>query len=121
MNRYVRHAKTGERGELVMKDGQEIVVDPVGRRIPAPYKPQDWLEETVSRRMSKMQAAEIAYLADQGLQNWLGERARAKKLWISLREEDRIAFADDGPKAPPARRLMWKVIMGALKTLMEDV
>lgn len=116
----VRNAKTGERAEVVLRDGQEVVITAVGAQRPIPYKPQDWIVETVPRRMTKMQAAEIAFLADQGLQNFLGERSRAKKPWISLREEDRIDFADKGPKSPPARRLLWRCVMGALQPLMDE-
>jgi hypothetical protein len=119
--RAVRNAKTGDLAEIVEKDGQEVVVFP-GRQghAPIPYKPHEWVEEAMPRAMSRMQSAEIAYLADQGLQRFLGEIARAKKPWIALRQEDRIKFCDEGPQEPKVRRLLYKVVMGALAPLRKE-
>jgi len=119
---YVRNARTGDLGEIREIDGKKHVVQP-GRQgqAPIPYKEHEWYEETKPRALTLLQCAEIAFAADQRLLYFIGEHARAKKGWLSLTEEDRVKFANDGPKEPIERRLLWRVVMKATESLREGV
>lgn len=115
---FVRSTKTGDLGELKEIDGARFVILS-GRQgqAPIPYDPANWVDESAPRPMSLLQAAQIAWAADQKLMFFLGEHARSRKEWFSLREEDRAKFANEGPGAPPVRRLLWRCIMMATEPL----
>lgn len=116
--RYVRSARTGDLGELTELGGKKFVIFP-GRQgqEPIPYKENDWYDELEPRELTLLQCAEIAFAADQRLQYYLGQHARAKKTWLSLTAEDRIKFAEEGPRDSDERRLLWRVIMRATESL----
>lgn len=122
MKRYVRHAQTGDLAFVETIDGNDFVRYE-GRvpNHPIPYRAGDWVDEATPRKMSLLQSAQVAYAADQQLLYFLGLHARSRKPWISLRDEDRIQFAHEGPKEPRIRRLLWKSIMMATEPLRKGM
>lgn len=120
MKRHVRNAQSGDLGTIITVEGKEFVIYE-GRQgqSPIPYRPREWIEETKPRTLTRLQCAEIAFAADQRLLYFLGEHVRAKKPWLSLREEDRKKFSETGPEEPKIRRLVYKSVMLATEPLRE--
>lgn len=116
--RWVRSVKSGDLAEVIVKDGKPFVVYP-GRQGQAdiPFRDGDWVDEEKPRKVTEMQCAEIAWAADQKLQYFMGERVRAKKEWLALTDDERIAYTKKGPKMPVIRRILWKLIMRATEPL----
>lgn len=113
--KWFRHALTGDRGFMVKRDGKDMMqYDRPAAEIIVPYNPSQWREDDESFPMGPMQAAEIAYLADQRYLYYIGEYAKAKRGWLALREEERLRWCKDGPPGAGVRSQLFAAIVGTL-------
>lgn len=113
--KWLRHAQTGDRGFLVQRDGKTMVMyDRPAAEILVPYNPSLWKEEVEPEAMGRMQAAEIAFLADRRYLYFTGEFAKAKRDWTALRDEERQAWAKAGPGGEGTRATLFRAIVGVL-------
>lgn len=113
---WYRSRATGDRG-YIYQDGDKVRIrlDRVNEEVSRPFVPGEWIEEAEVRNFTRMQMAQVAFSADRLLCTFLGLHTDAKLDWLSLKEERRIGFMKEGPKAPEIRRELWQAIMGVLK------
>ncbi len=111
---YYRSHNTGDLGYLVRRDGKDQVrLDRPEQEIVIPFRTGEWDPEQKLPGLNRMQKAQIAWEADCKLRYFLGDHQGARKTWLSLREKERIDYAEDGPEEP-ASKLLWRAIMSSL-------
>jgi hypothetical protein len=116
--RYYRNRNTHERAYLVRRGGEDhIRLDRTGQEITKKFQPHEWEEDREHRPVSRMQLATVAYAADLQLCQVIGLHHEARRVWGSLKDEERIAFKESGPKGAPVRKRLYAAIMGALEGL----
>lgn len=114
--KFVRHSTTGDLGEVVVRDGKDVVLRTVaGKELLVGYNPNDWYAEDNHHPMTKMQRAKIAFVADRELCRWLGLMRKARVDWIELTDEQKIEFCEKGPHGTPERVRLWTFINKALE------
>lgn len=114
--KWFRHVMTGDAGYLVVRDGkQHMRYDRPGIDHVIPYKESQWIEETNAAPLTPHQVAQICYAADKQLCYFVGLHDKARKDWLSLRDQDRIAFTEDGPTKPALRQLLYLAIKSVLR------
>lgn len=113
---YYRHAITGDLGWLVVRDGKDkIKLDRPNEDLCKPFVPSEWIPELEHRPLTRFQAAQVAYLADQRLLMLMGN-FQVRKEWNMQHEDYRIKWSEEGPPAnPPVRQEMFRSIMRALE------
>lgn len=112
---------SGERGWKVRRNGRDMIrLDLPERGNPMeeeaairPFNPAEWSIEKDFRPLTRLQVAHIAFEMDKRLCLYLGLHDAARKEWISLKDEQRIAWRDKGPRNPKIRAIMWKKVMKA--------
>jgi hypothetical protein len=115
---YYRHVMTGDLGWMVRRDGKDCIrLDRPNQEIVKPFREQEWIPEHEHRPITRLQLVQIAYEADRKLCFFLGLHADARKEWASMREQDRLRWAQHGPGAGPGRQLLFTRIMAALDFL----
>jgi hypothetical protein len=113
---WFRHAQTGDLGYIVKVGGEDMIrLDRPGQKLDRVFKPNDWIAEREARKMSRAQLTQIAFEADKKLCFFLGDHQRARQEWIGLRDEQRIAWIEQGPKTPRVRVELYRAIMAAME------
>lgn len=114
---YYRSTVTGDKAYLVRREGKDhIKLDRPMEDICRPFKPTDWIKEESHAPLARAHIVQVAFEADRRLCPFLGLHLEARKEWLSLRDEERIQWLEDGPKTKnAARRRLWKQIMVALE------
>lgn len=112
---YFTHAVTGDRAYKVIREGRWCVRwdrpnDPSFRV----FKPDDWVPLRQAHPISDAHAGQIAHAADRQLCISIGLHGAAEKDWLSLSEEQRIAWMRVGPQRNPLRKALWEAVMSAL-------
>lgn len=114
---YYRHVREGHLGYLVQQDGRDFIqYDRVGEPVLRVFKAQDWIAEHEPRPISEVAVARIAYEADMELCRALGEAPTARKPWLSLKDDERIAFMHDGPPTS-TRQGLYLVIKAYMRSV----
>lgn len=96
--------RDGQLGRVVvMDDGKLGVRLDRGATVQIePYHPQVWHNEDAPPKLQMMQLARVAYEADRALRVARGEYGA--KEWMSMREQDRLAWSQGGPPAADVER-----------------
>lgn len=114
---YYRHARTGDRGFLVRRQGTDhIRYDRGDQHQTVPFRPDEWTEDVATRRLHDHEMAQIAYAADRRLCRALGLAREAGKEWIDLPEKERIRYVSEGPRAPKGS-LRWRLFQTITEVL----
>lgn len=117
---YVRDRDTGDLGWKVRRDGKVAVrLDRPMQEIICNYVPGQWPVDRERRPMTPNQVAQIAFAADRMYLLFNGKAQESRKEWLALKDEEKIAWVDDGPQtSDPLRANLYKVILRALKSAM---
>lgn len=120
---YYRHARTGDLGYLVRKDGKDCIR--LDRPMEELYQPMTdaWVREDEHVPFSRFQVATVAWDADKALCRILGQHVEARSEWSSQSDKERIYFMARGPCEKHGKDLkqvgglrseLYKTIMGLL-------
>lgn len=113
--RWVRHARTGDRGYIVQHNGRLAVrLDRTGDGTLIAYREGDWTEDTAKLALSAQQIARIAFAADRELCLVKGMPRAKHREWINLTQERRLAWTK-GPPADGPRTKLYQAIMNSMK------
>lgn len=112
---YYRHRTTGDLGYLIKDNGKDVIrLDRPMERIIKQFDTNNWLPDKEARKMSVAQVAQICFEADRKLCFFLGEHDLAKREWVNLSDEQRIAWMQKGPVHPEVRRDMYEAMRNVL-------
>ena len=113
---YYRSTSSGDLGYLVRRGGEDkIRLDRPMEEIIRPLRENEWQREQEFRPFARAQVAAIAFETDKLLCKMLGLHKEGKAEWLSLKDDDRIAFMQDGPAGGnPLRRDLYLAIRGIL-------
>ena len=115
---WYSHVRTGEKGYLVVRDGaRHIKLDRPNQDIVKPYRESEWHRDNEHRPLTRQHLGLVAFAADRELCRSLGMHEQAKRDWLSLTTEQRVAWMDSGPGKPAERARLWSAIMKTLKPL----
>ena len=118
---WYSHSISGNRGYLCKRAGREMIrLDrPNDPHQIMPYDPGTWIVDRERRPLTSMASTQIAFAADRMLCRALGMHDKAKKEWMDLREQTRIAWMEQGPQDPEIRRQLYLAIRTVLLSLEE--
>lgn len=117
---WYSHILTGDRGYFIRRDGKDCI------RLDRPTDPYavkqltaDWQKDETWRPITQAQRAQVAFEADRALARALGLHKESERSWINLKDEERIAWVNNGPmrKERDPRQKLWEAIMEATKEL----
>lgn len=110
---YYRHITTGDLGYLVRREGRDCMrYDQQGQDRYVPFIENNWIMVDEDRTFPPMTLVQVAYEADRKLCHMYGKILEARTEWLSLRDDDRIDFLNNGPPPnPPIRVEVYKAIM----------
>lgn len=74
-----------------------------------------WIKETEHRPFTAFQLSEVAFAADAVLCRLVGLRELGARQWIGMKDEERIAWSENGPPSGVERKKCYDAIMGALR------
>lgn len=115
---FYRHTTTGDLGWMVRREGKDhIRLDRPSHEIVRLFKPADWIEEREHRPLTRLQLTQIAFEADKKLCFFLGKHDLARREWLNLKDEDRIAWSQHGPGSGGGRRELFDAVMSSLARL----
>lgn len=115
---WYSHVRTGELGYMVKREGALCVkLDRPNQDIVKPYREAEWRRENDHRPLTRQHLALVCFAADRELCRALGMHEQAKRDWLSLTTEQRVAWMDTGPQKPAERARLWATIMKTLKPL----
>jgi hypothetical protein len=113
---YYRHITTGDLGWLVRREGKDCIrLDRPSQEITKVFREADWVPTTDYRPLTGYQLAQVAYEADKKLCFFLGKHDQARKDWLMLKDEERIAWRQKGPPRGGGRQELFKAIMATLE------
>jgi hypothetical protein len=111
--RFYRRRSDGQLGYMVERHGREMIKLDRKHDEVEPFSTAKWEPVSADRPISKAQVARIAFDADRALCKMLALHGEARKEWIGLSEQERIAWVSNGPPAePPMRQEFYKLIVG---------
>lgn len=112
---YYRHTMTGDLGWLVRRDGKDYIkYDRPSHIMERPFRDQDWIAEREHRPLTRLQLAQVAFEADKRLCFFLGLHDQSRREWLSLKDEQRIAWSSAGPPNKGGRQELYQAVMAAL-------
>jgi hypothetical protein len=95
------------------QEGQKVRLDRGAVEILVPYNPVRWVPAE-KPPLDPTQVASVAWAADMALRRVKGEYRVSD--WISLRDQERMAFIGNGPITDDKqRRELYAAIVGVLK------
>lgn len=113
---YYSHMTTGDLGWMVRREGRDCIrLDRPAQEIVRVYKEDEWRPEREHRQLNRYQLVQIAFEADKKLCFFLGKHEVARKEWLSMRDEQRITWAQNGPGAGSGRPELFQAIMKCLE------
>lgn len=114
---WVRHATTGDRGYMVVRNGERMVkYDRPGQEMLRKYNEQQWLPDREKRPFARFHVGRVQYEADAQLCFFLGKYDRYRLKWESLTDGQRKGWIEKGPpKSQEARAMLWTAIKMALE------
>lgn len=115
--RWVRSSNDGQLGYLVRHDGEMKVKLDRSEVILKPFNQHQWRDAEDIRALTPMQAARVAYEADRAYRLATGTQPSLAKEWISLKDEERIAWTrtpnDLGERRKQLREAILSVVGAA--------
>jgi hypothetical protein len=116
-----RRRSDGQLGFL-RPDGQ-IQLDRAAQVLLCPLTPE-WIHEARQKPLSPFEVAQVCWAADVIACRFLGVQQRTKD-WISLTDEQRIDFSENGPPEKPAehyelRKAIYDNLRGGLHEFTRD-
>jgi hypothetical protein len=116
---YYRSAEDGQRAYLVKRGGKDMVR--LDRPMEEILRPLDgsWRPDTQTYPFTAHQVAEVAFAADRALCRTMGKHLDAGKEWLSLKEQARIKWMEEGPSTGDIRDDLYDAIMGTLKGMTD--
>lgn len=120
---YYRSRKDGQRAYLVRRNGKDMLrldrpMEEILHRIDIENHPE-WELDVKIPPLSLHAIAAVAFAADRALCKATGVQLKAHQgEWLSMKEQDRIAWMNEGPKGG-IREDLYDVIMGTLKALTD--
>lgn len=112
---YYRHRMTGDLGYMVKENGKDAIrLDRPMERLIRAFDVNNWLPEKEARKMSLAQVAQICFEADRKLCFFLGEHELARREWVNLTDEQRIAWINRGPARPEVRCDLYREMRAVL-------
>lgn len=113
---YRQGGSGGQLGWLVRRNGADRVkLDREAEEITLPFKAGDWVPEREHRPMTVAQLAQVAFEADRVLCFFVGLPANKKKDWVSLSDDQKIAWMDKGPTKHEIRKALYRAVSDALR------
>lgn len=113
--KFFRETTKGDLGYLVKRGGKTMVrLDRPMEEVILPFRKNKWAPDVKHRPLGKFQVAQVAFEADRKLCTALGLHEKARRDWMSLTDEQRMLWAERGPKDRPERSRLWVGVMKAL-------
>lgn len=113
---FYRHITTGDLGWLVRRDGKDCIrFDRPSQEIVKLFKESEWILEREHRPLTRLQLCQVAFEADKRLCFFLGKHDLARRDWLMLKDEDRIAWSQRGPGPGTGRRELFQAVMSVLE------
>lgn len=113
---FYRHVTTGDLGWLVRREGHDCIrLDRPAQEITRLYKEVEWIPEREHRPLTKLQLVQIAFEADKRLCFFLGKHDLARREWLSMKDEQRIAWSENGPGPGGGRPELFRAILKTLE------
>lgn len=108
---YYRSAETGDLGWLVRRDGKDRVrLDRPLQEIVRPFEEGKWVEEREWKPFSRTQVSKLQFETDKLVCSMLGLHKEGKRDWLSLKDEERIAWMKQGPGPGNLRADVYKAL-----------
>ena len=115
---YYRHTTTGDRGYLVVEDGQtRIRLDRPGEVVSKKLD-SNWEPETEKRPLLRYHLWKLTFEADRELCKALGQHSVARGDWLDMSDQERISWGTRGPRGE-VRRKLFDAIVKAMEGLVE--
>lgn len=117
---YYRCSADGQRGYLVRRRGKDSIR--LDRPMEEIIKPLDgtWQPDIQNHPLTLHQVTSVAFAADRALCRVMGVQLKKHEYdWLSMREQDRIQFMEDGPSTGDIREDLYDAIMGSLKSMTD--
>lgn len=110
-----RHHQTGDLGWLVRRDGRDMIRLDRPQEIVKPFRKEEWVEENEFKPFNLHQVAVLAFKSDCELARMQGNHKDSRREWMSMPEQKRIQFMQNGPDESTLRSELWSAIMKVLK------
>lgn len=116
---WYRHVKEGKHGWKVYRDHRpHIKLDNKQLDVCIIYREQDWIADTEHRPLTKFAIAKVAFEADKALCIAMGLVDKSKREWLNLRDENRQAWIEKGPRgSTPEDRTRQSLFQAVMKEL----
>lgn len=121
---YYRSRKDGQRAYLVRRNGKDMLrldrpMEEILHRIDIENHPE-WELDVKIPPLSLHAIAAVAFAADRALCKATGVQLKAHQTeWLSMKEQARIDWMNDGPQVGGIRDDLYDTIMGTLKALTD--
>lgn len=79
----------------------------------------EWRLDQQVHPINSYQLAQVAFEADRMLCRVTGRTLEGKKEWLSLKEQERVAWLQNGPDTGDIRDDLHDAIVGTLKVLVD--
>ena len=117
---YYRSRQDGQRGYMVRREGKDMIrLDREMEEILHPMDPNTWKVDQQVHPINAYQLAQVAFEADRMLCRVTGRTLEGKKEWLSLKEQERVAWLQNGPDTGDIRDDLHDAIVGTLKVLVD--
>jgi hypothetical protein len=101
-----RDKDSGDLGYLVRRDGKTwIKLDRVGQEILRPFRDGKWTAEVEHRPLTRYHAGCVTFEADKALCRALGVADLGRRDWLSLTDDKRNDWIENGPGPRDPKRL----------------
>lgn len=119
---YYRSARDGQRAYLVRRGGKDMMrLDREMEEILHPVdlaNMHEWRPDNQVHPINTHQLAQVAFAADRELCRVLGKPVEARREWLSMKEQDRVKWMQDGPDTGDIRDDLYDAIQGTLGSLL---
>jgi hypothetical protein len=115
---YYRSHQDGQRAYLVRRNGKDMLR--LDRPMEEILHPLDdtWKPDVQQHPLTPHAVAKVAFVADIAIQQAMGVHLKPQDTeWLSLKEEKRIKWMEEGPTKEGIRQDLYDAIMGTLSSL----
>lgn len=121
---YYRSAKDGQRAYLVRRNGKDMLrldrpMEEILHPIDLENSPE-WRPDVTTPPLTPHAIAAVAFAADRALCKATGVQLKSHQTeWLSMKEQARIDWMNEGPKTGDIRDDLYDAIMGTLRPLTD--